>query len=159
MRSWRRSGWAWVDLSSASGGGFACGEDVSLGHRRQWRWFAFLFPLTCSLQERGVILVRIDWTNKQSCPSLMIRRRLFLSGQSSLQEGREHPTFSCLTLEVFCFPVSRVLFCLVFLVCFLFLSNSSSKSLWYFLLFTRLHCFLLVFVKWRHVWFPPWNLS
>lgn len=59
-RSWMCSGCGWVDLSSASGDAFARGEDVSLELHHQRRWFAFLFPLTSSVQERGVILVRLN---------------------------------------------------------------------------------------------------
>lgn len=98
---------------------------------------------TSSLQEKGVILVRIDETNPAELSFIDDTQKTVLSGESSLQGEREHPTFSCLALEAFCFQVSRVWV-------FLFLSNSSSKGLWYFLLFTRLHWFLLnfVFVKW-----------
>lgn len=49
-----------VDPGSASGDAIACREDGSVGHGHAEKMVRFSLPLTSFLQERGVILFRVD---------------------------------------------------------------------------------------------------
>lgn len=144
------SGWA-LSVEPGSASGDARREDGSLGHGHAEKMVRFLFPLPSSQQERGVILFRVDWQTAVSFKwwgaedgSCLVRVPLFASRKQA-----SHVNVP---------PVgSSSSQCPQFVFCFL--SNSSSKSLWCFVLFMRFHWPLLIFGfvqwHWRHVFQKP----